>query len=183
MSLPNVDGVEIRAVPGWKGYAVGNDGTVWTCRRIGRPPGITETWRQLTGTRRGGYRRVILHDGGGGTRTRDVHTLVLETFSGPCPAGMECRHLDGNRSNNSVMNLRWGTRLENVHDSIRHQTHPVARHYGEKHPRAKLTWAVVREIRRLAGTIPQNELARRFGIAQTHVSAIILRRQWKTHET
>lgn len=52
-----------------------------------------------------------------------VHRLVLETFVGPPPEGMECRHMDGNPENNTVENLRWGTRYENIHDQIRHRTH------------------------------------------------------------
>jgi hypothetical protein len=51
-----------------------------------------------------------------------VHRLVLETFISPCPPGMECRHLDGNPENNKLNNLKWGTRSENVKDSIKHKT-------------------------------------------------------------
>lgn len=49
-----------------------------------------------------------------------VHRLVLETFVGPCPENMECLHGDGNKTNNNVDNLRWGTRVENIQDSIDH---------------------------------------------------------------
>lgn len=49
-----------------------------------------------------------------------IHRLVLEMFIGPCPDGMECRHLDGNPLNNRLDNLRWGTHLENMEDRRRH---------------------------------------------------------------
>lgn len=52
-----------------------------------------------------------------------LHRLLLENFVGPCPVGMECRHLDGNRTNNALSNLCWGTRSENVRDAIKHGTH------------------------------------------------------------
>lgn len=39
-----------------------------------------------------GYHTTIL----AGRRVQ-VHRLVLEAFVGPCPPGMECRHLDGDR--------------------------------------------------------------------------------------
>ena len=42
-----------------------------------------------------------------------VHKLVTETFIGPCPDGMEVLHLDTDRSNPSLTNLRYGTRSEN----------------------------------------------------------------------
>ena len=68
--------------------------------------------------KRSGYRRVAI---GRGNKVY-VHTLVLTAFVGPCPAGCECLHGDGNRTNNCDFNLRWGTRLENVRDSIAHGT-------------------------------------------------------------
>lgn len=55
------------------------------------------------------------------------HRLVLEAFVGPCPEGMEARHLDGNPKNNSVDNLQWGTPKENAADKKRHGTEPWSR--------------------------------------------------------
>lgn len=52
-----------------------------------------------------------------------VHRLMLENFIGACPEGMQCRHLDGNNTNNSLQNLRWGTVSENNLDRVRHGTH------------------------------------------------------------
>ena len=46
-------------------------------------------------------------------RHYSVHTLVLLAFVGPCPPGYECLHADHNPRNNSLDNLRWGTRSEN----------------------------------------------------------------------
>jgi len=51
-----------------------------------------------------------------------MHRLVLRAFVGRCPDGMECRHLDGNPANNSLNNLRWGTRKENTADALHHDT-------------------------------------------------------------
>lgn len=52
--------------------------------------------------------------------TRWVHVLVLEAFVGPCPAGMEGCHFDGDPTNNALANLRWDTREGNWHDRKRH---------------------------------------------------------------
>ena len=49
-----------------------------------------------------------------------VHRLVLETFIGPCPVGMETRHLNGDAQDNRLENLCWGTHLENMEDCRRH---------------------------------------------------------------
>lgn len=52
-----------------------------------------------------------------------VHRIVALTFIGVPPfAKSEVCHNDGNRRNNHYSNLRWGTRKENVADSIRHGT-------------------------------------------------------------
>lgn len=55
-------------------------------------------------------------------KTRYFHRLVLEAFIGPCPEGMECRHLDGDAGNNRLENLAWGTPIENGEDKVRHGT-------------------------------------------------------------
>lgn len=56
-----------------------------------------------------------------------VHTLVLEAFVGPRPAGKEACHWDGNPANNLLANLRWDTRSANQFDSVRHGTHHQVR--------------------------------------------------------
>jgi hypothetical protein len=60
-----------------------------------------------------------------GHKTRKVHQLVLEAFVGPKPEGGVCRHLDGNRTNNHITNLRWGTRSENSKDRWDHGRGPL----------------------------------------------------------
>ena len=42
-----------------------------------------------------------------------LHRLILEAFVGPCPIGLECDHIDRNRSNNHINNLRWVTKVVN----------------------------------------------------------------------
>lgn len=66
-----------------------------------------------------------------------VHRLVLLAFVGPCPDGHECRHLDGDPTNNALENLQWGTRSENQRDRVRHGT--ASR--GEQHGMAKMSEA------------------------------------------
>lgn len=60
-----------------------------------------------------------------------VHRLVLETFIGPCPPGLECLHADDVPSHNWKNNLSWGTRKENVAAMLK--AHPNLR----KRPRNK----------------------------------------------
>lgn len=65
-----------------------------------------------------GHVSVVL---GRGTNGRPVHQLVLLTFIGPAPEGMEVLHKDGNPLNNKLNNLKYGTRLENIMDNYRHK--------------------------------------------------------------
>lgn len=56
-------------------------------------------------------------------KTALVHRLVLEAFVGPAPEGKEACHINGDRQDNRLENLRWGTRSENTRDKMRHGTH------------------------------------------------------------
>lgn len=107
-------------------------------------------------------------------RTFLVHRLVLEEFVGPCPDGLQCRHLDGNKSNNRLENICWGTPKENKADSIRHGT-AFRPGFGESHYGSKLTNREAKRIRRLyaTGDFSQQELAEMFNTCQPVVSRII----------
>ena len=62
----------------------------------------------------------------GKNQVRTVHSLVAETFIGTRPEGTEVCHNDGNRTNNHLDNLRYGTPSENELDKLRHGTHTNA---------------------------------------------------------
>lgn len=50
---------------------------------------------------------------------RRVHNLVTLAFLGPRPDGQETRHLDGDKTNNVLSNLAYGTPKQNMEDSRR----------------------------------------------------------------
>lgn len=113
-------------------------------------------------------------------KTYTVHKLILTTFVGPCPFGMECRHLNGIRTDNRLCNLKWGTRSENVKDAIKHKTHKIPYNKGSKHGRAKLNDWKIRVIRRLLedGYLTQKEIANIFEINEPAISKIQTNRTW-----
>lgn len=82
-----------------------------------------------------------------------VHRLVLETFVGPCPDGMEGCHNDGNPTNNVLGNLRWDTHEENTADVRKHGTLR-----GENNGRAILTEEQAAEIK---GASPTGSLTKK----------------------
>lgn len=101
---------------------------VWFTNRWGQriqrtvPPKL----RKLSAHKNGGHLYVKLHNGAE-RKPFFVHRLVLENFVGPCPDGWQCRHLDGDPTNNHVSNLKWGTPSENTIDAVRHGTNHHAR--------------------------------------------------------
>jgi hypothetical protein len=182
------ESVEYRDIPEFPGYRVGSDGSVWSCWRwkgggVGskrqRVTFMSDRWRLLKQRSRdgvSGYPSVDLwRDGKPHTRT--THILVLTAFVGPPPAGMECLHGDGNRANNRLTNLRWGTHLENVRDQVQQGTIQ----HGSRHYNAKLTESIVRDIRaeHATGGIGYRRLAKKYSITMGTVQGVVLRRTWK----
>ena len=134
---------EWRPIPGWEGfYEASSDGQVRSIERtVAGRPGVSMTRRAHTLTPKltsDGYEQVWLCRDNT-RRTMKVSRLVASAFHGPCPEGMECRHIDGNKLNNTPGNLAWGTRSENTYDKVAHGTHPMARKTACKHGHAYTT--------------------------------------------
>lgn len=174
---PQEPSIEYRAVPGWPGYCVGSDGSLWSCIKRRRNVAVlTDCWHRMKWRLdHHGYHMVSLKTNG---RRRDtgVHRLVLEAFVGPRD-GMDCCHNDGDPSNNHISNLRWDTRSGNMQDRKRHGTHVE----GERTPSSKLTAEQVLRIRAMAiaGIVTQEAMAAEFGVCRSAISAIVRRRHWR----
>ena len=169
--------VGFRQIPGFPRYCIAEDGTILSiCGHRGRADLPWSEARCIApDIASNGYRRVSLrHDGR--KHQVHVHALVLTLFIGPRPDGMECRHIDGNKLNNHVANLIWGTRSENQLDRRLHDT--ASR--GERHGQAKLTNADVLEIRRRAANGDVHRvIAEDFHVARTTISGIVTCRKWR----
>lgn len=74
-----------------------------------------------------GYVILSIVPNNGKRRQWRLHQLVAAAFLGEKPAGYETRHLDGNKLNNRITNLAYGTASENGLDRVRHGTHHKAR--------------------------------------------------------
>jgi len=107
---------------------------------------------------------------------RAIHRLVLETFVGPCPAGLETRHLNGNPADNRLDNLAWGTTKENCQDTVRHGNSLI----GERNKASKLTERQVKIIRSEHNCgLSKKFLAKHYGVTRRTISHIINRKTWK----
>jgi hypothetical protein len=164
--------VVFREMPEYPGYAFGSDGAIWTRKQRGRWGVMLAEWRRMSPqfNRRLGVHYVTLSDATGVRKKRRVSVVICTAFHGPCPAGEECCHHDGNPLNNAADNLRWDTRTGNMADMVRHGT----RLYGERHPRAKFSDADVEQARRLglAGLTP-SAISSRVGMSAAHVRDIL----------
>lgn len=116
-----------------------------------------------------GYMEVILTSDSGVVKHFRVHRLVLELFVGPRPEGLEGCHGDGNRANNLLSNLRWGTPESNWEDRRRAGHHGVGGNNGN----AKVSDAQRREIiARVEAGESQQAVAADYGLTQPGVSYI-----------
>lgn len=117
---------EWRDIPGYEGlYQVSDHGRVKSVARTitrsnGHPQTVSERIRKVY-ARASGHLGTSLSKKGKIT-SRDVHSLVMRAFVGERTEGMEVRHLNGDPRDNRLSNLRYGTRSENVQDSMRHGT-------------------------------------------------------------
>jgi hypothetical protein len=115
-----------------------------------------------------------------------VHRLVLDAFVGPCPEGMEARHLNGNSMDNRLENLAWSTHAVNMADKFRHGT--VARGSksapknparGQGHGRAKLSESDVMRVLELISSGHRDvEIAAWFSISRHAIRLIRIGHNW-----
>lgn len=167
--------VEYLAIEGCPNYKVGMDGSVWSNNRRGRKTGrFSNRWKKLWGGRNSaGYPGVVISGRGHCL----VHHLVAEAFIGPRPENLEIRHLDGNRQNNRVDNLAYGTKSENCADSAKHGTISFGK--GKGNPNAKLTEHEAREIVQLSTSGMSNaEICKRLGRPDGTVRSVLSGKTW-----
>lgn len=112
-------------VVGFDGYGVSDHGRVRSLDRVVvHKNGFRQSWPgrvMKQSLDRDGYPRLSLQRDGR-TLTRHVHSLVLESFVGPRPEGLEACHNDGDSTNNVASNIRWDTKKNNTADQFRHGT-------------------------------------------------------------
>ena len=114
-----------------KTHQISEDGEVWS-NKHGRTI--------ITGLSNSGY--AYLSDY---FTQRYVHRLMWESFIGPVPKCYEIDHIDGDKLNNNISNLRVLTHKQNIRASIRLGKFPM----GERHYKATVPDEKVKLIREL----------------------------------
>ena len=158
MSLAPFSFVEI---VGYPGYYINMRGQVWSSPKKGGSVNGLYLKQNMRST---GHLYVKLRKNGI-TKNEAVHRLVLQTFFGPCPIKMECRHLNGNPKDNRLENLKWGTRSENIIDAVKHGTNVNIKVNKDTSEFIKWVYSF--------GVFSQRQLAKLFDVAQSKIWKIV----------
>jgi hypothetical protein len=128
--MDDIPGERWLPIPGYdSAYDVSDAGRVrsWKPWRNRPLPSVLGAWPNGKG-----YPSLILMRDGRRVHEMVPH-LVLRAFVGPRPDGLVTRHLDGDKLNNALANLAYGTYSENMHDRVRHGEHYFAEKTHCKH--------------------------------------------------
>ena len=104
-------------------------------------------------------------------KTFMIHSLVALNFIGDRPYKNDICHINGNRLDNKVTNLKYDTRTENFNDMYRQ---------GKKNPKGKLSVEDVLEIRKMRKeeNVPYKELAIIFGVSESTIGYVVTKRSY-----
>lgn len=157
-------------IPSQPKYSVSDNGLV----RFDHTANIRRP--QLANT---GYAYVTFQSGPKGKAVFwPVHRLVMEAFVGPRPEGMQVCHADGDRLNNRLSNLRYGTAKDNAADRDWHGMTRKGVTNGNAKLRDQAFIDAIR-LRYAQGGVTQYELADEFGVSQAQINNIVLLKQHK----
>lgn len=108
---------------------------------------------------------------------RTIASLVAEAFLGKRPHGCYVLHKNDDLSDDSALNLYYGTPLENARDcKLNGRERYVTK---ESHGRSKLSEKDVDKIRSMCKDHYQYEVAEFFSISQSHVSDLVNFKKWR----
>ena len=162
-------------IPSYEGlYQVSNLGRVKGLDRIVKTKNGRTQYKKGTvlknkmGTN--GYHYVCLYKNNK-QKTFMIHSLVALNFIGDRPYKNDICHINGNRLDNRVSNLKYDTRAENFNDMYRQ---------GKKNPKGKLSVEDVLEIRKMRKeeNVPYKELAIIFGVSESTIGYVVTKRSY-----
>ncbi len=125
-----------------------------------------------TGAVSKGYGRLRV-----GKRSCKAYRYAYELAHGPIPPGQHVLHRCNNGLCCNVAHLYLGTHTQNMRDRV---ASGERWRCGDRHPNAKLTYAIAEQIRsRVAAGMLQREAGAPFGASQSEVSDIVLGKRWR----
>lgn len=158
---------EVR-IEGYLDYGVDTDGNVWSYKKGGR--------KLVKPMLDGGYGKVDLSPNG---KSKKIHRLVAVAFI-PNPENKpQVNHKNGIRHDNRAVNLEWSTSKEN----IRHSFDVLGKIIlpGKDHPGSKPVIQMDMNGNFIAEFEGQYDAARKTGISNKLISAVVSGRRNHTH--
>lgn len=163
----------------WEGlYEVSNRGRVRNIQRWVKSKGPGKKFLPVVIRKpqlnRYGYPVVCLN-GKPKAVLKSIHRMVVETFIGPIPDGMQVNHKDGDKQNNHLGNLEICTGSQNQ----LHRHRVLGQNLGEDHPLSKLSEENVRRIRSMIKDgIDDQKIANAHLVSRTTIRNIRIGRIW-----
>lgn len=117
----------------------------------------TGCWVWQRARSRNGYGNVVVSG-----RNQCAHKMIYERTHGPVPLGMELDHLCRNRACVNPDHLEPVTSSRNK----------------RRRPATILSETDVQAIKQLLGSMPQKDIAKKYGVHRTHISNIAAGRIW-----
>lgn len=129
-------------------------------------------WIWQMGLSRSGYGETSIKG-----KKKRVHRVVHELYTGKVPENLHVCHTCDTTSCVNPEHLYVGTHQRNVDDKLERDRQPR----GEEIKLAKLTEKDILKIRQLwkEGYMSQQAIANEFGVNQTTISCIVLRKTWR----
>lgn len=148
-------------IPGYNNrYILTPEGVIYSNSNRTKTEGVVKT-----STSDDGYLYVRLCIGGK-VKKHFIHRLIAQAYI-PNKLNLEqVNHIDGNKSNNTIGNLEWCSRLDNMKHASKHGLMQK----GENRPSSKLTEKEVLEIKK--SNLCGRELAQIYGISKNTVLLI-----------
>jgi len=133
---------------------------------------------EWTGNKNNGYGHFRIGSRtNGSARMIKAHRFSYEMYKGCIPNKLYVLHICDHRPCVNPDHLYLGTYKDNSRDRLKRNRDSWLS--GEKAPSAKLTERHVKQIRNEYPSKTQKELAVKYGVARTTITAIINKRNWK----
>lgn len=161
-----------KTIPGFSTYQVSNTGKI---RSLNYKK--SKKIKELKPAVDGGYLKTMILSDNKIYDTVRIHRLVALTFLGE--SNLEVNHIDGNKLNNSIDNLEYCTRSENLKHAFRIGLEKPMK--GMNNVTSKLTDDQVLEIRAYAlkhGRLKnRKELAKKYNVCESTLKDIVSQRR------
>lgn len=113
----------------------------------------------------------------GVTKSVQLHRLVLCSFETEPVGGREVNHINGNKRDNSLANLEWVTRQENVNHAIKLKLRTKI--FGEQTNSNKMTSSTVKKIWKLRNKgFSYVKISEKLNVSQKMVGDVVRGRTW-----